>query len=81
MKIVVPVGKINDMTELNPFQLEVLSYICKGLGTKEISEEMKTPYDNIMRIRSKLMDILNARNNVELVYAALHNEIIDLDFE
>ncbi len=64
----------NPFTTLAPRELEVLHYLLKGLGTKEISETVNLKMNTISTIKARIYEKTNAGNIRELLeLATLYN--------
>lgn len=65
---------VNPFTTLAPRELEVLHYLLKGTGTKEISETLNLKMNTISTIKTRIFEKTNADNIKELIeLAALYN--------
>ncbi len=64
----------NPFTTLAPRELEVLHYILKGNGTKEIAETLNLKMNTVSTIKTRIYDKTNAGNIKELMeLATLYN--------
>lgn len=64
----------NPFTLLAPRELEVLHYILKGVGTKEISETLNLKMSTVSTIKARIFEKTNAVNLKELIeLATLYN--------
>lgn len=65
---------VNPFTTLAPRELEVLHYLLKGTGTKEISETLNLKMNTISTIKTRIFEKTNADNIKELIeLATLYN--------
>jgi two-component system, NarL family, invasion response regulator UvrY len=64
----------NPFTALAPRELEILHYLLKGSGTKEISETLNLKMNTISTVKNRIFEKTNAGNMKELVeLATLYN--------
>ena len=64
----------NPFTTLAPRELEVLHYVLKGIGTKEISETLNLKMNTISTLKTRIFEKTNAGNIKELIeLATLYN--------
>lgn len=64
----------NPFTTLAPRELEVLHYILKGNGTKEIAETLNLKMNTVSTIKTRIYEKTNASNIKELIeLATLYN--------
>jgi two-component system, NarL family, invasion response regulator UvrY len=64
----------NPFSNLAPRELEVLHYILKGIGTKDISETLNLKMNTISTIKNRIFEKTNAINSKELMeLATLYN--------
>lgn len=64
----------NPFSSLAPRELEVLHYILKGIGTKDISETLNLKMNTISTIKNRIFEKTNAINSKELMeLATLYN--------
>jgi two-component system, NarL family, invasion response regulator UvrY len=56
----------NPFAELAPRELEVLHYILKGVGTKEISDVLNVKPNTVSTVKGKIFEKTNTSNIVEL---------------
>jgi two-component system, NarL family, invasion response regulator UvrY len=64
----------NPFTTLAPRELEVLHYLLKGLGTKEISETLNLKMNTISTVKNRIFEKTRAGNIKELIeLATLYN--------
>jgi two-component system invasion response regulator UvrY len=75
-----PVRKINvqhpdnPFTSLAPRELEILHYVLKGIGTKEIAETLNLKMNTVSTIKTRIYEKTNAGNIKELMeLATLYN--------
>ena len=66
--------KGNPFTSLAPRELEILHYLLKGIGTKEISETLNLKMNTISTIKTRIFEKTNTGNIKELMQlATLYN--------
>ncbi len=64
----------NPFTALAPRELEILHYVLKGIGTKEIAEQLNLKMNTVSTIKTRIYDKTNAGNIKELMeLATLYN--------
>lgn len=64
----------NPFTTLAPRELEVLHYVLKGLGTKEIAETLNLKMNTVSTVKTRIYEKTNAANIKELMeLATLYN--------
>jgi two-component system, NarL family, invasion response regulator UvrY len=64
----------NPFTALAPRELEILHYVLKGIGTKEIAELLNLKMNTVSTIKTRIYDKTNAGNIKELMeLATLYN--------
>ena len=64
----------NPFTTLAPRELEILHYVLKGIGTKEISETLNLKMNTVSTIKNRIYEKTNAGNIKELMeLATLYN--------
>ncbi len=64
----------NPFTKLTPRELEILHYILKGLGTKEISSTLNIKMNTVSTLKNHIYEKTNAANVKELIeLASLYN--------
>lgn len=64
----------NPFTSLAPRELEILHYILKGIGTKDISENLNLKMNTVSTIKTRIFEKTNAGNVKELMeLASLYN--------
>jgi DNA-binding NarL/FixJ family response regulator len=64
----------NPFTTLAPRELEILHYILKGIGTKEISETLNLKMNTVSTIKNRIFEKTTAGNIKELMeLATLYN--------
>lgn len=64
----------NPFTTLAPRELEILHYVLKGLGTKEIGETLNLKMNTISTIKTRIFQKTEANNLKELIeLATLYN--------
>jgi len=76
----VPVRKNNIHVQDNPFatlaprELEILHYVLKGIGTKDIAETLNLKMNTISTIKTRIFEKTTAGNIKELMeLATLYN--------
>ncbi|MGB4843191.1 MAG: response regulator transcription factor [Ferruginibacter sp.] len=62
--------KGNPFATLAPRELEILHYVLKGLGTKEISETLNLKMNTISTVKNRIFEKTNAGNVKELTELA-----------
>ena len=70
--------KIESNKNLSDREIEVLSYICKGLTTDEIAETLHLSPKTIKSHRANLLEKTACKNTPTLILYALKNKIIKL---
>lgn len=66
--------KDNPFSALAPRELEILHYVLKGIGTKEISETLNLKMNTISTVKNRIFEKTNAGNIKELMeLATLYN--------
>lgn len=64
----------NPFSTLAPRELEVLHYVLKGLGTKEIAESLNLKMNTVSTLKNRIYEKTNAGNIKELIeLATLYN--------
>lgn len=64
----------NPFTALAPRELEILHYVLKGMGTKEIAETLNLKMNTVSTIKTRIYEKTNAGNIKELMeLATLYN--------
>jgi len=64
----------NPFTTLAPRELEILRYVLKGIGTKEIAETLNLKMNTVSTIKTRIYEKTNAGNIKELIeLATLYN--------
>jgi two-component system invasion response regulator UvrY len=64
----------NPFVNLTPRELEILHYLLKGLGTKEISEILNITMSTVSTLKNHIFEKTNAQNLKELLeLASLYN--------
>ncbi len=64
----------NPFSSLAPRELEILHYVLKGMGTKEIGETLNLKMNTISTIKTRIFEKTNAENLKELIeLASLYN--------
>ena len=62
--------KGNPFATLAPRELEILHYVLKGIGTKEISETLNLKMNTISTVKNRIFEKTNAGNIKELIELA-----------
>lgn len=65
-----PVTKDNPFSSLAPRELEILHYVLKGIGTKEIADNLNLKMNTISTIKTRIYEKTNAGNIKELMELA-----------
>jgi two-component system, NarL family, invasion response regulator UvrY len=65
-----PVTKDNPFSLLAPRELEILHYVLKGIGTKEIADNLNLKMNTISTIKTRIYEKTNAGNIKELMELA-----------
>jgi len=64
----------NPFSSLSPRELEILHYLLKGLGTKEIGEMLNLKMNTVSTMKNRIFEKTNASNIKELIeLATLYN--------
>ncbi|HMW65718.1 MAG TPA: response regulator transcription factor [Chitinophagaceae bacterium] len=64
----------NPFTTLSPRELEILHYVLKGMGTKEIAENLNLKMNTVSTVKARIYEKTNAVNIKELLeLATLYN--------
>lgn len=67
-------GQENPFKQLAPRELEVLHYLLRGTGTKEISEILNLRMNSVSTMKTRIFEKMNVSNLVELIeMATLYN--------
>jgi DNA-binding NarL/FixJ family response regulator len=67
-------SKDNPFTALAPRELEILHYLLKGMGTKEIADTINLKMNTVSTIKARIYEKTNAGNIKELLeLASLYN--------
>jgi len=64
--------------ELSEREKSVLELICKGYSNQKIGEELFLSGRSVERYKTKLINITNTQNTVQLVIFAFKNKLVDL---
>ena len=64
------VTKDNPFSALAPRELEILHYVLKGIGTKEIADNLNLKMNTISTIKTRIYEKTNAGNIKELMELA-----------
>jgi PAS domain S-box-containing protein len=67
-----------DLINFSERELEVLSYVCKGLSTKEIADKMFISSRTVEKHRANLMTKTDAKNIIEVIIYGVKNKLIDI---
>lgn len=70
---------LDHLFSLSRREKEVLSHICEGLSTKEISENLFISQNTVETHRRNLLAKLNVRNTAQMVKVAILNSLILLE--
>jgi two-component system, NarL family, invasion response regulator UvrY len=65
-----PVTKDNPFSALAPRELEILHYVLKGVGTKEIADTLNLKMNTISTLKTRIYEKTNAGNIKELMELA-----------
>ncbi len=65
-----PVTKDNPFSALAPRELEILHYVLKGIGTKEIADNLNLKMNTISTMKNRIYEKTNAGNIKELMELA-----------
>jgi DNA-binding NarL/FixJ family response regulator len=64
----------NPFTHLSPRELEILHYLLKGMGTKEIADSLNIKMNTVSTLKSRVLEKTSCHNFKELLeLATLHN--------
>lgn len=64
----------NPFTSLAPRELEILHYVLKGIGTKDIADSLNLKMNTISTIKTRIFEKTTAGNIKELMeLATLYN--------
>ena len=64
----------NPFKSLAPRELEILHYVLKGIGTKEIADNLNLKMNTISTLKNRIFEKTNAGNIKELMeLATLYN--------
>jgi two-component system, NarL family, invasion response regulator UvrY len=67
-------NKANPFSTLSPRELEVLHYLLKGMGTKEVSEQLNLRMNTISTLKTRILDKTHSPNMKHLMeLAAMYN--------
>lgn len=67
-------GAVNPFITLSPRELEVLHYLLKGIGTKDISEQLNLRMNTISTLKNRILVKTNSPNMKHLIeLAAMYN--------
>lgn len=66
--------KANPFSSLSPRELEVLHYLLKGIGTKDVSEQLNLRMNTISTLKNRILSKTNSPNMKHLMeLAAMYN--------
>jgi DNA-binding NarL/FixJ family response regulator len=65
--------------KLSKREKEVLTYICKGYSTMQISEILHISHRTVERHRASLLEKTDSSNSISLAIFAIKNNIVQLD--
>jgi len=64
----------NPFATLAPRELEILHYLLKGLGTKEIAETLNVKMNTVSTVKNRIFEKTGTKNGKELIeLASLHS--------
>jgi DNA-binding NarL/FixJ family response regulator len=64
----------NPFSQLSPRELEILHYLLKGMGTKEIADSLNIKMNTVSTLKSRVLEKTSCNNFKELLeLATLHN--------
>jgi two-component system, NarL family, invasion response regulator UvrY len=67
-------NKANPFSTLSPRELEVLHYLLKGMGTKEVSEQLNLRMNTISTLKNRILEKTQSPNMKHLMeLAAMYN--------
>jgi DNA-binding NarL/FixJ family response regulator len=67
-------NSVNPFSALSPRELEVLHYLLKGIGTKEVSEHLNLRMNTISTLKTRILAKTNSPNVKHLMeLAAMYN--------
>lgn len=67
-----------NMVSFTDREAEIMQYMCKGLSTQEIAENLCLSAKTVENYRVKLLQKTNCKNSVELVVYAIKHNIIEI---
>jgi len=70
------VGKLPHQT-LSDREYQVMCMIASGKAVKEIAAQMFLSPKTISTYRSRILEKMNLKSNVELIHYAIHNQLVD----
>lgn len=59
-------------------ELEILTFVCKGLSTKEIADKLYISSRTVEKHRANLMTKIGAKNIIEVIIYGLKHQLIDI---
>lgn len=59
-------------------ELEILTFVCKGLSTKEIADKLFISSRTVEKHRANLMTKIGAKNIIEVIIYGLKHQLIDI---
>ncbi len=65
--------------KLSKRELEILTYICKGYSTMQISEILHISHRTVERHRASLLEKTDSSNSISLAIFAIKNNLVQLD--
>jgi DNA-binding NarL/FixJ family response regulator len=60
-------------------EIEVLTYICKGLANYEIAEILNISLRTVERHRANLLEKTGSSNSIKLVLFAIKNNVVNIN--
>ena len=69
-------GKHKDSNGLTDREIEIVSFVCKGLSNAEISEQLFLSKRTVEKHRANILEKTNTRNTASLVMYAIRNHIV-----
>lgn len=65
--------------KLSKREREILTYICKGYSTMQISQHLHISHRTVERHRASLLEKTNSSNSISLVIFAIKNNLVPLE--
>jgi len=65
--------------KLSKRELEILTYICKGMSTMQISEILHISHRTVERHRASLLEKTDSSNSISLAIYAIKNNLVKID--